>query len=110
MQFTTTANRTAPPSADEAEITRNRIVAARNALAEKLAWMQVPPVSGAECVQALVKEGFTVQFVSPAYAMLKRADAIIRVPLAEVLLPDVLATCARHAQMGPSQFMALLDP
>jgi hypothetical protein len=109
MSSTTIANVPSQPFANEAERTRNGIHAARNALAEKLAWHHVPAVSGLECVQALARDGFAVEFAGSAYADLTRRDAFVQVPLAPILEPAVLMTVLGHAKIGPVRFMALLD-
>jgi hypothetical protein len=109
MPSTTTANVPSQPFPNEAERTRNDIHAARNALAERLAWHRVPAVSGLECVQALARDGFAVEFAGSAYADLTRHDAFVQVPLVAILEPAVLMTVMGHAKIGPARFMALLD-
>jgi hypothetical protein len=109
MSLTMIANIPSQPFANEAERARNGIHAARNALAEKLAWLRVPAVSGLECIQALVRDGFAVEFVGSAYADLTRHDAFVQVPLVAILEPAVLMTVLGHAKIGPARFMALLE-
>ena len=94
---------------NEAELTGGSNCAAREAHAQKVAWHRLRPVSGLECVQALVREGFAVQFANTGYADLKRHDTIVQVPLVEILEPVVLITILAHARIGPARFSALLE-
>jgi len=109
MPSTTTTTGAPGAFPGEAEVTDDGIRAARDTLAEKLEWLRLPPVSGAECVHALVREGFVVLFASSAFADLKRHDAIIQVPLVEILQPEVLTIILQRANIGPGRFMGLLD-
>jgi len=93
----------------EAELTSDSNCAAREAHLEKLAWHRLRPLSGLECVQALVREGFAVQFANTGYADLKRHHTIVQVPLVEVLEPVVLITILAHAKIRPARFLALLE-
>jgi len=90
-------------------LTGDGILAAGDALTERLEWLRLPPISGAECVHALVKEGFIVQFAGSAFADLKRYDAIVQVPLVEILQPEVLTIILQQAKIGPGRFIGLLD-
>ena len=94
---------------NEAELTGDSNCAAREAREQKLAWRRLRPVSGLECVQALVREGFAVQFANTGYADLKRHHTIVQVPLVEVLEPVVLITILAHAKIRPARFLALLE-
>jgi hypothetical protein len=94
---------------NEAELTSDSNCAAREVHAQKLAWHRLRPVSGLECVQALVREGFAVQFANTGYADLKRHNTLVQVPLVEILEPVVLITILAHARIGPARFLALLE-
>jgi hypothetical protein len=94
---------------NEAELTSDGNCAALEAQAQKLAWHRLGPVSGLECVQALVREGFVVQFANTGYADLKRYNTMVQVPLVEILEPVVLITLLAHAKIAPARFLALLE-
>ena len=77
--------------------------------AEWFDWLQVPPVSGAECVRVLRRAGFSLQPGQAGCADLQRNGEVVRVPLTERLGPDVLIAILIKAGVGPARFLALLD-
>jgi hypothetical protein len=72
-------------------------------------WLRVTSVSGLECVQALQRAGFVVIARPSGCAVLSGQRQTIRVPLAERLAPEVIATILQKADISPSRFVELLD-
>jgi hypothetical protein len=69
----------------------------------------LPPVSGIECVDALLRGGFVVQPSPVGFADLHKDRAFVRIPLAERIDPQALAAIVQRAGISPTRFVELLD-
>jgi hypothetical protein len=73
-------------------------------------WLNLPPVSGIECADALRRAGFRdVATSQPGVVELHRGSQLVAVPLAIRLDFAVLVAILQKAGVDPEFFLELLD-